>query len=74
MKPKKKRFLAMILPVIAKAVKTFRTQMDQRLAVAKAREGLALAVSDQNNLPPFCRLTLSCKPDLKDRSLSKRAR
>jgi len=55
--------------VIAKAVKTFRTQMDQRLVVAKAREGLALAVSDKNSLPPFCRLTLSCKPDLKDRDL-----
>jgi hypothetical protein len=35
--------------VIAKAAKTFGTQMDQRLAVAKAREGLALAVSDKNS-------------------------
>ena len=39
--------------VIAKAVKTFRTQMDQRLAVAKAREGLALAVSDENSYRRF---------------------
>ena len=38
--------------------------MDQRLA-----EGLALAVSDTNSLPPFCRMTLSCKPDLIDRDL-----
>jgi hypothetical protein len=55
--------------VISKAVKTFRTQVDQRLAVTKAHEGVALAVSDKNSLPPFCRLTLSCKPDLKDRDL-----
>ena len=55
--------------VITKAVKTFRTQMDQRLAVEKAREGLALAVRDKNSLPPFCRLTLPCKFDLKDRGL-----
>ena len=55
--------------VITKAVKTFRTQMDQRLAVEKAREGLALAVRDKNSLSPFCRLTLPCKSDLKDRGL-----
>ncbi|VDI11166.1 Hypothetical predicted protein [Mytilus galloprovincialis] len=55
--------------VISSAVKDLRKNMDTRLAAAKAREGMAYGLLNNDNIPPFCRITLSCRPDLKDREI-----
>jgi hypothetical protein len=35
----------------------------------KARERLAYALKEGNNVPPFCRIQLSCKPDVIDKDI-----
>ncbi|VDI34227.1 Hypothetical predicted protein [Mytilus galloprovincialis] len=43
--------------------------MDTRLAIAKAREGLAYALQTEGNIPPFCRINLSCRPDVSSKTI-----
>ncbi|VDI34226.1 Hypothetical predicted protein [Mytilus galloprovincialis] len=49
---------------ISTAIVDLRNKMDTRLAIAKAREGLAYALQTEGNIPPFCRINLSCRPDV----------
>lgn len=55
--------------IISTAIKELRAKMDIRLAIAKAREGLAYGLQEKDNIPPFCRIQLSCRPDLLDKSI-----
>ena len=43
--------------------------MNIRLEIAKARKGLACALKEGNNVPPFCRIQLSCKLDVIDKDI-----
>lgn len=55
---------------VSSTIKLLRVKFDSRLAVAKAREGLAYALDEEGNLPPFCKINLYCRPDLQDRSMA----
>lgn len=54
---------------ISAAVKEMREKMDVRLAIVKAREGLAYGLQEDGHLPPFSRINLSCKPELNERTI-----
>ncbi|CAG2220920.1 unnamed protein product [Mytilus edulis] len=45
--------------------------MNSKLAIAKAREGLAYGLQEDGNIPPFCKILLDCRPDLLNRDYSK---
>lgn len=55
--------------IISSAVKELVTKMNIRLEIAKAREGLACALKEGNNVLPFCRIQLSCKLDVIDKDI-----
>ncbi|VDI83880.1 Hypothetical predicted protein [Mytilus galloprovincialis] len=55
--------------IISTAVKELRSKMEIRFAIAKAREGLAYGLQEGNNVPPFCRIQLSCRPDVLDKNI-----
>ncbi|CAG2211017.1 unnamed protein product [Mytilus edulis] len=57
--------------VVSGAVRDLRTIMNSKLAIAKAREGLAYGLQEDGNIPPFCKILLDCRPDLLNRDCSK---
>ena len=57
--------------IISTAIRRIKTQMEQRREAVRAREGLAVAIKDANFMPPFCRFSVSCKPDLKQAAVYK---
>jgi hypothetical protein len=54
---------------LSSAVKELVTKMNIRLEIAKARKGLACALKEGNNVPPLCRIQLSCKLDVIDKDI-----
>ena len=53
--------------IISSAINKVTTYMDNRLAIAKAREGIAYGLQEEGHVPPFLRFQLSCKPEVGDK-------
>ena len=51
------------IDIAFQAIKDIEILMEQRLNIAKAREGMVYGRSSKH-LPPYCHVNLKCKPDL----------
>lgn len=54
---------------VSAAVRELRTNLENRLSLAKAREGLAYALEEEGNLPPFCKIVMVCRPELNNKTV-----
>lgn len=57
--------------IVSGAIRELKNIMNGKLAIAKAREGIAYGLRDDGNLPPFCKFQLECRPDLMNKDYSR---